>query len=181
MQTYGYDFHQTMIAKIEAARRPLRVRELADFAALYDVGLHELIYPPSGSLEEVTKELTEAEMLREVHRREAQSAAARAEQARAVLADAQGQLYDAEKQLAMLEERVHFLRLEKAKLSPRPDPFAVRTPTELLEALRQFRGRPLCEGVLTLRRYPGQFVRFVPPKLGIPCRRHPQTLGFPSL
>lgn len=53
MRDSGYDFHQTMIAKIEAAQRPLRVRELADFAALYGVEVHELIYAPNSSLAEV--------------------------------------------------------------------------------------------------------------------------------
>jgi transcriptional regulator with XRE-family HTH domain len=53
MTAYGYDFHQTMIAKIEAAQRPLRVRELADFAALYGVEVQDLVYPPSLSLPEI--------------------------------------------------------------------------------------------------------------------------------
>jgi transcriptional regulator with XRE-family HTH domain len=57
MKAYGYDFHQTMIAKIEAAQRPLRVRELADFAALFGMEVHELIYPPAGSLKEVSREI----------------------------------------------------------------------------------------------------------------------------
>ena len=57
MKAYGYDFHQTMIAKIEAAQRPLRVRELADFAALFGREVHELIYPPAGSLKEVNREI----------------------------------------------------------------------------------------------------------------------------
>ena len=57
MKAYGYDFHQTMIAKIEAAQRPIRVRELADLAALFGMEVHELIYPPAGSLKEVTSEI----------------------------------------------------------------------------------------------------------------------------
>jgi transcriptional regulator with XRE-family HTH domain len=57
MKAYGYDFHQTMIAKIEAAQRPIRVRELADLAALFGMEVHELIYPPAGSLKEVTREI----------------------------------------------------------------------------------------------------------------------------
>jgi transcriptional regulator with XRE-family HTH domain len=57
MKAYGYDFHQTTIAKIEAAQRPLRVRELADFAALYGVGVQELIYPRAGSLQEIDQEI----------------------------------------------------------------------------------------------------------------------------
>jgi transcriptional regulator with XRE-family HTH domain len=139
MQAYGYDFHQTMIAKIEAAQRPLRVRELADFAALYNVEVNELIYPSSDSLEEVTRELIEAEMLRAVRQREAEAAAERAQQARADLDDAEEQLYTAEKQLATLHERVQFLRQEQVKLSPRPDPSHASTPAEFLDTLRQFR------------------------------------------
>lgn len=57
MKAYGYDFHQTMIAKVESAQRPLRVRELADFAALFGMEVHELIYPPAGSLKEVSREI----------------------------------------------------------------------------------------------------------------------------
>ena len=69
MKAYGYDFHQTMIAKIEAAQRPIRVRELADFAALYGVEVHELIYPPAGSLKEADKEIvTLTDQLQVVHR-----------------------------------------------------------------------------------------------------------------
>ncbi len=59
MTAYGYDFHQTMIAKIEAAQRPLRVRELADFAALYGVEVQDLVYPPTGSLPETDEEISE--------------------------------------------------------------------------------------------------------------------------
>lgn len=57
MKAYGYDFHQTMIAKVESAQRPLRVRELAGFAALFGMEVHELIYPPAGSLKEVSREI----------------------------------------------------------------------------------------------------------------------------
>ena len=59
MTAYGYDFHQTMIAKIESAQRPLRVRELADFAALYGVEMQDLVYPPTGSLSETDQEIAE--------------------------------------------------------------------------------------------------------------------------
>jgi transcriptional regulator with XRE-family HTH domain len=57
MMAYGYDFHQTTIAKIEAAQRPLRVRELADFAALYGVEVQELVYGPTRALPEVDLEI----------------------------------------------------------------------------------------------------------------------------
>src|ERR1700730_8509472 len=75
MRSYGYDFHQTMIAKIEAAQRPLRVRELVDFAALYGVEVHELIYPSNGSLAEIDLEIGEVERRREAARRMARAAA----------------------------------------------------------------------------------------------------------
>jgi transcriptional regulator with XRE-family HTH domain len=57
MTAYGYDFHQTTIAKIEAAQRPLRVRELADFAALYGVEMQKLVYGPARALPEVDLEI----------------------------------------------------------------------------------------------------------------------------
>ncbi len=139
MQAYGYDFHQTMIAKIEAAQRPLRVRELADFAALYDVEVNELIYPSNDSLEEVTRELGEVEARRNMFRVEARAAAERVREARVDLAAAEEQLFAVEKQLGMLEERMLFLRQGRAKLSPKPDPSDTRTPAEYLETLRQFR------------------------------------------
>jgi transcriptional regulator with XRE-family HTH domain len=59
MTAYGYDFHQTTIAKIEAAQRPLRVRELADFAALYDLDVQDLVYPPTRSAAETDEEISE--------------------------------------------------------------------------------------------------------------------------
>lgn len=113
MQAYGYDFHQTMIAKIEAAQRPLRVRELADFAALYDVEVRNLIYPPNDSLAEVDREIAEVEAQRYKIKQRASAAAAKLEEARAVLADAQA-AYDAcSGEVAMLEERLSFLQKEQ--------------------------------------------------------------------
>jgi transcriptional regulator with XRE-family HTH domain len=141
MQAYGYDFHQTMIAKIEAAQRPLRVRELADFAALYGVEVQQLIYPSSSSAEEVAREITEVELRRTLFRQEAKNAAARVSQAKADLADAENQRHSAERELAMLDERVGFLRQEMSKFSPKPDPSAVGTAAELSAALQEFRVR----------------------------------------
>ena len=85
MKAYGYDFHQTMVAKIEAAQRPIRVRELADFAALYGVEVHELIYPPAGSLKEAAKEIAAL-------RGQLQEATARAEAAAVAVAKAETDL-----------------------------------------------------------------------------------------
>jgi transcriptional regulator with XRE-family HTH domain len=76
MTAYGYDFHQTTIAKIEAAQRPLRVRELADFAALYGVEVQELVYGPARALPEVDLEIGDVS----AQLGQAQAAAARAAQ-----------------------------------------------------------------------------------------------------
>ena len=116
MKAYGYDFHQTMIAKIEAAQRPLRVRELAHFAALYGVEVQDLIYPPTGSLHEVEQEIEELEA-RQAH------ALGRLESAVRVLAElhsalhqAQNQYEDATRETAILEGRLVTLREEHKAL-----------------------------------------------------------------
>jgi transcriptional regulator with XRE-family HTH domain len=43
MDAYGYDFHQTSIAKTEAGQRPLRLNEAAAFACLFGVTLADLL------------------------------------------------------------------------------------------------------------------------------------------
>lgn len=74
MRAYGYEFHQTAIAKVEAAQRPLRVRELADFAALYGVQVQDLVYGPTRSAAETHEEVAEVSHQLE-HARAAQTAA----------------------------------------------------------------------------------------------------------
>jgi transcriptional regulator with XRE-family HTH domain len=117
MKAYGYDFHQTMIAKIEAAQRPLRVRELADFAALYGVEVQDLVYPPTASPAETDQEIAEV------------TATLEAVKARA--ADAQRQLLAATETMerakityeacaadaAVLEGRLGSLQAERQRLS----------------------------------------------------------------
>jgi transcriptional regulator with XRE-family HTH domain len=117
MKDYGYDFHQTMIAKIEAAQRPIRVRELADFAALYDVEVHELIYPPAGSLEEADKEIATLKVqLQEATGRSgaAEDAVRKAETA---LAAAQQDHRTHSGQAAMLAGRLSYLEAQRDKLA----------------------------------------------------------------
>lgn len=51
MDAYGYEWHQTTVAKIEGAQRPLRLNELADMCDLFGVTLAGLLtlvpgYPP---------------------------------------------------------------------------------------------------------------------------------------
>jgi hypothetical protein len=43
MDAYGYDFHQTAIAKTEAGQRPLRLNEAVAFACLFGVTLADLL------------------------------------------------------------------------------------------------------------------------------------------
>ena len=43
MDAYGYGWHQTIIAKIESAGRPLRLREAVDLADLFGVPLESLL------------------------------------------------------------------------------------------------------------------------------------------
>ena len=62
MEPFGYRWHQTMIAKIESGTRPLRVNELTDFAALFDVAPAALLMPWSRMpLEEVEARIAELE------------------------------------------------------------------------------------------------------------------------
>lgn len=117
MQAYGYDFHQTTIAKIEAAQRPLRVRELADFAALYGVEIHDLIYPPSSSLEDVAREITELELQRARAEERVESAANLLLERRAALKVAEAALEARARDLTLLEERISFLLHESRKLA----------------------------------------------------------------
>lgn len=116
MKAYGYDFHQTMIAKIEAAQRPISVRELADFAALYGVEVHELIYPPASSLNEAEKEIS-------VLRDQLQAATGRAEAAADALRQAEADLRAAQEehrawsgQVAMLSGRLNYLETQRGQL-----------------------------------------------------------------
>ena len=116
MQAYGYDFHQTMIAKIEAAQRPLRVRELADFAALYDVEVNDLIYLPNDSLVELDREIAKVTARRDAAKQQASAAAERLDKARVALADAEVAYDTYSREVAILEERLSFLQQEHENL-----------------------------------------------------------------
>jgi transcriptional regulator with XRE-family HTH domain len=163
MEAYGYGFHQTMIAKIEAAQRPLRVRELADFAALYGVEVHELLYPPTGSLADIDQEIAKVEAQYQAIHHEAAAAAERLHQVQAALAQAEEMYRAHSTDAVILRERLIVLQKERVKLqeereklarweaddkpapsdapgSPRkPDPFAATTPAEFTAALRRYR------------------------------------------
>jgi transcriptional regulator with XRE-family HTH domain len=127
MQAYGYDFHQTTIAKIEAAQRPLRVRELAHFADLYQVGAHELIYPLKGSPDEIDREITALAARRNSITVNLHVADMERAQARQMLDDANKDYADCARELALLEQQIEYLQAEKKKFAPwendeEPDP-----------------------------------------------------------
>lgn len=149
MQAFGYEFHQTMVAKIEAAQRPLRVRELADFAALYGVEVQELIYAPRGSLEEVAQEITEVQGQLLKVEQHAEAAAAELERAQHALSDAQRNYDSSLREVSVLRERLDFLQQENDtfalqetnifRSADKPDLSTVRTNAEFCAALQEFR------------------------------------------
>lgn len=116
MKAYGYEFHQTMIAKIEAAQRPLRVRELADFAALYGMEVHELIYPPAGSLKEVSREIAALTDHLQAADRDVQASRQKLDKAQAAAAAAEEDFRKHEGEAAMLRGRLTYLEAQREKL-----------------------------------------------------------------
>lgn len=125
MRAYGYDFHQTAIAKVEAARRPLRVRELADFAALYGVQVQDLVYGPTRSPAETGEEV--AEVGRQLERARAVQAAATdgLQAARDAVFVAESEYRAAAAEIAKLEGRLAALTSVQQNLArPHPTPNA---------------------------------------------------------
>jgi transcriptional regulator with XRE-family HTH domain len=116
MTAYGHDFHQTSIAKVEAAQRPLRVRELADFAALYGVAVQDLLYGPTRSTAEVDQEITEVEERLANARTAADAATADLGAARHAVSTAEASYRTAVANVTALEGRLAALRTDKQKL-----------------------------------------------------------------
>jgi transcriptional regulator with XRE-family HTH domain len=117
MKAYGYDFHQTMIAKIEAAQRPLRVRELADFAALYGMEVHELIYPPAGSLKDISKEIAALKDQLQAADKDIRNRRQALDKARAAEAAAEEDFRKHEGEAAMLRGRLAYLEAQRKQLA----------------------------------------------------------------
>lgn len=116
MTAYGYDFHQTMIAKIEAAQRPLRVRELADFAALYGVEIQDLIYPSARSLPAIDQEIVEVTARLGMTRAQTAAAARELESVRKAMHDAEAAFQVSTAEAAVMEGRLAALRADREKL-----------------------------------------------------------------
>lgn len=117
MQVYGYDFHQTMIAKIEAAQRPLRVRELADFATLFGVKVQDLVYPPTASLAETVQAIAEVTAKLEKVQEQAAEAQHQLEAATAEAHRAQVAHQALADQAAVLSARLASLQADRQKLT----------------------------------------------------------------
>jgi transcriptional regulator with XRE-family HTH domain len=115
MTVYGYDFHQTTIAKIEGAQRPLRVRELADFAALYGVEVQDLVHPPTGSLLEIEQEITEVTAKLTTARTVLAAAAQRLASSRQAVSAAEAGRQAALAEVAVLEGRLASLSADRQK------------------------------------------------------------------
>lgn len=107
MRSYGYDYHQTTVAKIEAGQRPFRVRELVDFAALFGMPPEHLIQQPAaGELEQEIRQVRQDRdeaAVREQHAREAVAAC------EATLASAQEQYARTQRICVLLDSRLEYL------------------------------------------------------------------------
>jgi transcriptional regulator with XRE-family HTH domain len=67
LKPYGFDMHQTTVAKLERGGRPIRVNEAAALADVFQVGLGELLANgerPVGVLDEAGRRLREVRRLR---------------------------------------------------------------------------------------------------------------------
>lgn len=116
MTAYGYDFHQTTIAKIEGAQRPLRVRELADFAALYGVEVQELVYPPSRSLPEINQEIADVRTRLDAARAAADAARKHLERLRMEMRASESAYQASFAEVAVLEGRLASLSTDREKV-----------------------------------------------------------------
>jgi transcriptional regulator with XRE-family HTH domain len=116
MTAYGYDFHQTTIAKIEAAQRPLRLRELADFAALYGVEVQELVHAPTRALPEVDQEIEDIAAQLGQAQAAAVMSAQNVEATHAAARDAETAHQAALANLAVLTRRLDALVTDREKL-----------------------------------------------------------------
>jgi transcriptional regulator with XRE-family HTH domain len=57
LEPFGYHWHQTVIAKIESAERPLRLNEALDLASVFGVPLTDLVMFTGGHGVDVEREL----------------------------------------------------------------------------------------------------------------------------
>ena len=118
MRVFGYDFHQTMIAKMDAAQRPLRVRELVDFATLFGVEVNLLIQPPpNGSLDDIDQEIAELEEALVKANQGAQATAENLRHAEAAVSVLRREHEAYQAETAMLAGRLGFLHKEREKFA----------------------------------------------------------------
>ncbi len=90
---FGYSMHQTTVAKIEAAARPIRLNEAAAIALIFEVELNDLVYQPT---EKDNAELQEIEQQMETAKVEMLTAQSRTAHAQDVAAHAQQRAAEAQ-------------------------------------------------------------------------------------
>jgi transcriptional regulator with XRE-family HTH domain len=115
MAAYGYDFRQSTIAKIEAAQRPLRVRELADFASLFGVEIQDLVYAQTHSLSQIQQEIGDLGARVKAGRAAAAAASAKVAAAQDAARSAEAAYQKAVADLAVLEGRLDALKTDRKK------------------------------------------------------------------
>ena len=119
MKAYGYDWHQTLIGRIEAAQRPLRLNEAVDMCRLFRVPLDRLMWPdPDLTPEEVRAQLGRAEQ-------EFQRSMVAAIEARAAAAEADHVAEEAAQARAAARERLRTAEAVQASCAGRLE--ALRT------------------------------------------------------
>ena len=116
--------------------------------------LQELIYAPSGSPEEAFEEMAEVEAARAKVNQKVRVLQDRMHHAEVQLSSIRADYQVSRGELAMLDERLAFLQQEAGKSalrkSAKPDPSAVRTVDEFVDALRDLRdwaGNPTYEAM----------------------------------
>jgi transcriptional regulator with XRE-family HTH domain len=118
MGAYGYDWHQTIVGRLETAQRPLRLNEAVALASLFEVPVDSLLFAISyRPAEEVDAEIKGLRKTRELARVEWEKALARY---RELERDLEAARYEADRYHAMMTiatTRIEGLELKYGKRS----------------------------------------------------------------
>ena len=121
MKAFGYNWHMTVVAKIETGQRPLRLNEALDLVALFGVRLEELLLDTAAAesldIEAIDKEIAEKSAELDAARRESATAAKVAEFQKASLHEASEALAAANIRIGQLTLVLGLLR-EMRDLGP---------------------------------------------------------------
>jgi transcriptional regulator with XRE-family HTH domain len=117
MKAYGYNWHQTIVAKTETGQRPLRLNEALDLASLFGVSLTSLLAPTGGaeSLDEMRAEAAVLRSALEDAGQQAQAAQIEAAQAAMDSAVATAAVESWRSRIQLLDELIAKLEAEKGR------------------------------------------------------------------